>query len=195
MYERTVSIDAIRSPEGETDPRRLVLSFSSEEPYRRWYGLEILDHADAAVNLERLNTVGVLLFNHEIDAVLGRVERAWIENRRGYAEVVFDDDDEAERIYQKVINGTLKTTSVRYTVDSTEDVSAGSKSADGFVGPCTIVRSWTPLEVSIVSVPADATVGVGRSECCDLATAVTPIELYERQIQVNKNIMEVAQYD
>lgn len=81
------------------------------------------------------------------------------------AEVEFDTDDDAEKIFGKVKSGTLKTTSVRYSVDSWEEVVAGKTSADGrFTGPCQIARKWTPLEVSIVSVPADATVGVGRAD-------------------------------
>ena len=55
-----------RQEEGQ-DSRRRTISFSSEEPYRRYFGMEILDHAAGAVNLERLNSVGVLLFNHDVD--------------------------------------------------------------------------------------------------------------------------------
>ena len=168
----------------DKDSRRRIISFSSEEPYRRYFGMEILDHGDGAVDLSRLNQVGVLLFNHDTDVVLGKVVRAWIENNRGMAEVEFDTDDDAEKIFGKVKNGTLKTTSVRYSVDAWEDVAAGKNSTDGrFAGPCSIARKWTPLEVSIVSVPADATVGVGRSDEQDAA----PISLYERQVQINKN--------
>ena len=49
-----------------------------------------------------------------------------------------------------------------------------------------IARKWTPLEVSIVSVPADATVGVGRSDA-----GPPDLSVYERQIQINNNKMEV----
>lgn len=170
----------------DKDSRRRIISFSSETPYTRWFGVEILDHADGAVDLARLNQVGVLLFNHDTDVVLGKVIRAWVENNRGMAEVEFDTDDDAEKIFGKVKSGTLKTTSVRYSVDAWEEVAAGKQSADGrFTGPCQIARKWTPLEVSIVSVPADATVGVGRS---DGQTNTTPLSLYEKQIQINKNL-------
>lgn len=170
----------------DQDSRRRIISFSSETPYTRWFGVEILDHADGAVDLARLNQVGVLLFNHDTDVVLGKVIRAWVENNRGMAEVEFDTDDDAEKIFGKVKSGTLKTTSVRYSVDAWEEVAAGKQSADGrFTGPCQIARKWTPLEVSIVSVPADATVGVGRS---DGQTNTTPLSLYEKQIQINKNL-------
>lgn len=171
----------------DVNSRRREISFSSEAPYSRWFGLEILDHADGAVDLSRLSDVGVLLFNHNTDVVIGRVLRAWVENHRGMAEVEFDTDDDAERIFGKVKSETLKTTSVRYNVDSWEEVAAGKTSADGrFTGPCQIARKWTPLEVSIVSVPADATVGVGRSDE-DEDIGVPDLSVYERQIQINKN--------
>lgn len=171
----------------DQDSRRRIVSFSSEEPYRRWFGMEILDHADNAVDMERLNSVGVLLFNHKTDMVVGKVIRAWVENHRGMAEVEFDTDDDAEKIFGKVKSGTLKTTSVRYSVDAWEEVVPGKTSADGrFTGPCQIARKWTPLEVSIVSVPADATVGVGRSDAGEAPPCIT-LSAYERQIQINNN--------
>lgn len=175
------------SPE-EKNSRRRTISFSSETPYRRFYGMEILDHGNGAVDLSRLNSVGVVLFNHDVDKVVGRVLRAWIEDNRGMAEIEFDSDEDAEKVFSKVQAGTLKTTSVRYAVDAWEEVKAGAASADGrFQGPCQIARKWTPLEVSIVSVPADASVGVGRD-----ANEGQALSLWERQVQINKNKMEVS---
>lgn len=72
-------------------------------------------------------------------------------------------------------------------MDVWEEVESGARSKDGrFAGPCRIARRWTPLEVSIVSVPADATVGVGRSE------GEADLSAFEYQITVNKNRMEVS---
>ena len=169
----------------DQESRRRTISFSSEEPYRRYFGMEILDHSENAVNLDRLNSVGVLLFNHDTYMVAGRVLRAWVENNRGMAEVEFDTDEDAEKVFSKVKSGTLKTTSVRYSVDSWEEVQAGATSADGrFTGPCQVARKWTPLEISIVSVPADPTVGVGRANA---DTDNSDLSAYERQIQINNN--------
>lgn len=180
---------SLRTVEGKE--RTFRLSFSSEEPYERWYGTEILDHSDGAVDLTRLNTIGVLLFNHDRDEVLGRVNSAWIENGRGEAEVTFDSDEKAEKIYQKVQSGTLKGVSVGYLVDSWEEVMPNKQSADGkYTGPCSIARKWAPFEISIVSVPADPTVGVGRSgeeETGDMAM----YETYARQLQYNKNVQQM----
>lgn len=185
---RCITFDGIRAVKGEE--RTYELSFSSEEPYTRWFGTEILDHSPGAVDLTRLNTIGVLLFNHDTGYVCGRVHNAWISENRGVAKVSFDTDEAAELIHQKVKNETLKATSVRYTVDSWEDVVAGKTSADGkYTGPCSIARKWTPLEISIVSVPADPTVGVGRSFEDEKATeTVNTLSISECLTQINQNL-------
>lgn len=182
---RTLDTCTLQRMEGEGNERKFTLSFSSEEPYERWYGMEILDHSPAAVDLQRINEIGCLLFNHDRDAVIGKVLRAWVENNRGMAEVEFDTDEKSEVIFQKVKSGTLKGVSVGYRIDSLEEVMAGKTSADGrFTGPCEIARKWWPFEISIVSVPADATVGVGREA---EAHSTIPLSVYESQLQVNKN--------
>ena len=101
---RELTVNSIRAMEGEGNERKFILSFSSEEPYERWWGTEILDHSEGAVDLTRLNEIGVLLYNHNRDRVIGKVNRAWIENLRGMAEVEFDSDEDADLIYQKVKN-------------------------------------------------------------------------------------------
>lgn len=187
LGERSFPLAAIRAVEGEGNERSFELSFSSEEPYQRWFGMEILSHSEGAVDLTRLNEIGVLLFNHDTDRVLGRVDRAWIDGKRGKAIVTFDSDDDAERIFQKVKSGTLKGVSVRYCVDAWEEVLAGKVSADGFAGPCDIARKWTPLEISVVSVPADATVGVGRSQN---SPQPQRLRTYEMQVKTNQNYLK-----
>lgn len=96
-----INLPSIRAMEGEGNERKFILSFSSEEPYQRYWGKEILDHNPEAVDLTRLNEMGVLLFNHERNRVIGKVNRAWIENQRGCAEVEFDTDAEAEIILKR----------------------------------------------------------------------------------------------
>lgn len=192
---RERSIAAIRAMEGEGNERKFILSFSSEEPYLRRFGSEILDHSEGAIDLTRINEIGCLLFNHKRDAVVGKINRAWIENGRGQAEVEFDDtDEESEKIYQKVKNGTLKGVSIGYVVDEWEEVPANRTSSDGrFRGPCSIAKRWTPFEISIVSVPADPTVGVGREmgevETRQQETGKCYLSHYERQLQINLNTL------
>lgn len=189
---RELTVNAIRAMEGEGNERKFIISFSSEEPYERYWGTEILDHSDGAVDLTRLNEIGVVLYNHNRDTVIGKVNRAWIENMRGMAEVEFCTDDTSEDIYQKVAGGFLKGVSVGYQIDSWEEVMPNKQSADGrFTGPADIARKWTPYEVSIVSVPADPTVGVGRElEETGQGTQTRTLDWYERQLQINQNIIQ-----
>lgn len=160
-YCRETTIDHV-----DTDSRTVELSFSSETPYGRWFGDEILCHDEECINLERFNNgLGTVLFNHDRDAVVGHIEKVWLEDSRGKALVRFDTDEQSETIFQKVQSGTLQGVSVgyaiyRYEVLEDED----TKSTNGrFNGPAYVVTDWEPLEISIVSVPADPTVGVGRS--------------------------------
>lgn len=160
-YCRETTIDQV-----DTDSRTVELSFSSETPYGRWFGDEILCHDEECINLERFsNGLGTVLFNHDRDAVVGHIEKVWLEDNRGKALVRFDTDEQSETIFQKVQSGTLQGVSVGYAIYRYEVLEdEETKSTNGrFNGPAYVVTDWEPLEISIVSVPADATVGVGRS--------------------------------
>lgn len=159
---RTLTLDRAKMK----DDRTVELSFSSEAPYQRWFGNEILSHDAGAIDLTRLQEIGVLLFNHNANMPIGQVVSVDLDeaNRKCKATVRFDTDEQAETIYQKVQSGTLKGVSVGYQVGVWEEVGANAMSTNGrFTGPCSVAVKWTPYEISIVSVPADPTVGVGRS--------------------------------
>ena len=188
ILNREMSGISIRAVEGEE--RTCELTFSSEEPYSRFWGVEILDHSEGCVDLERLNSTGCLLFIHNRDRVIGRVRDAGTDGSRCHARVLCDTDEASETIYQKVQCKTLKGTSVGYVVDSWEEVMPGKRSADGrFTGPCDIARKWVPFEISVVSVPADPTVGVGRGlgNREDFADSGRMLDYYSRQLQINRN--------
>lgn len=166
LHEMTMNREmAARADAINVTERTAELTFSSETPYERWFGPEILDHRPGAVDLSRLEEIGVVLFNHDANRPIGRVERAWIgDDARGHAEIRFDTDDEANKIFQKVKNGFLRGVSVGYKIREFLQLKENEVSADGrFQGPAVVITKWEPLEISIVSVPANAGVGVGRS--------------------------------
>ena len=152
---------AIRGIEGEGNERRFRLSFASEEPYERFFGMEILDCTEGSADLSRCPDAMPLLFNHNRDRPIGHVTRAWMENGRAEAEVEIDEGE--TEILAKIASGTLTSTSVGYRVKDWESVVAKAKSIDGrFEGPCEIARKWEVFEISIVTIPADPSVGLGR---------------------------------
>ena len=176
----------------EGDSRTLTLSFASETPYERWFGLEVLCVDETAMNMQRFQDgLGCLLFNHDRDKVIGKIERAWLENNRAYADVTFDDDEFAEGVFNKVKSGTLRGVSVGYRVGEYTEVREDNKYAEGRIkGPCYVASKWEPYEISIVSVPADATVGVNRSlsdfNVVSMVQKKEISEMDENQNQINE---------
>mgnify|MGYP001156474712 FL=1 len=135
------------------------LSFSSETPVERWWGIEILDHSRGSVRLDRLNSAGSLLFNHNRDLLIGAIESARIDERarRGRAEVRFSPSAVGQEKRAEVDAGVLRTTSVSYLIHAM----VLEKEEDGV--QTYRVTDWEPLEVSLVTIPADPGVGVGRA--------------------------------
>jgi len=151
--------------EVDEEKRTVRVSFSSEQPVKRFWGDEILCHDEGCVDLARLKEIGVSLFNHNRDIVIGIPKDPELNSteKRCYADLYFDDDDDSEKIFRKVKKGILRGVSVGYSVDTWEEVAAGETSENGrFTGVCFVATKWTPFEVSIVSVPADDSVGVNR---------------------------------
>lgn len=181
-----------RSFDAEADGVRVVdeeqriveLSFSSETPVKRWGVFEILSHKRDAVMLDRINKSGCLLFNHDKGIVLGKVLKAEIKAKRGVARVQFDDDEKSLFYFNKVKSGTLRNTSVGYrTYEIKREVTGKNENVE----VTETVTSWEPLEISIVSIPADYSVGVGRDMDDTPQYCGSTAELNTRQIQLNKN--------
>lgn len=143
----------------DRESRTAQLAFSSEEPYDRYFGREILDHAPSSVRLGRLADRGALLLDHDPSQHIGVVEDVAIgEDRVGRATVRFGRSATAEAAFQDVVDGIRTHVSVGYLIHK---MKLEQESKDG---PSTYrVTSWEPLEVSLVAIPADPTVGVGRA--------------------------------
>lgn len=142
------------------EARTVELSFSSDIELERWPGVvEVLAHDANAVDLSRLNNGGPLLFNHDLDEQLGVVESASIgTDRKGRAVVRFGRSQLAEEKWQDVKDGILRNVSVGYRIREVKLTETREDGTDIYV-----VSKWEPYEVSLVTVPADGTVGVGRS--------------------------------
>lgn len=146
----------VRAESVDEAKRTVELSFSSEEPYVRWWGTEILDHGAASMRLGRLNNGGALLMDHNTRDQVGVVERAWIKGRKAYAIVRFGRSARAQEVFEDVKDGIRKLVSVGYRIhklilEKEEDGEATYRATD-----------WEPYEISLVAVPADPSVGVGR---------------------------------
>ena len=142
----------------DTESRTVEVAFSSEVECKRWWGVEILSHDPGAVVLDRLRDGAPLLVNHDTADQVGVVDSVSIDpDRRGRAVVRFGRSARAEEILQDVQDGIRKSISVGYLI---HDAKMTEQRDDVEVWT---VTTWEPFEVSLVPVPADISVGVGRS--------------------------------
>lgn len=148
--------------------RTIELSFSSEEPYERFFGVEILGHQRGEVRAEWIGSGRApLLVDHQpgLDNQVGRIESVTIADGRGRARVRFGKSEKARAILERVNDGEITAVSVGYRVHAMRLESEGSDGVATYR-----VTDWEPLEVSLVAIPADRTVGVGRSDGGELVS-------------------------
>ena len=139
--------------------RTIEMAFSSETPYERWWGIEVLDNSAPAVRLGRLTSGGPLLMDHDTRDQVGVIESVRIDaDRVGRAVVRFGKSARAEEVWQDVQDGIRRNVSVGYAIHKATLVETSDTGADTYR-----ITDWEPLEISLVSVPADASVGIGRS--------------------------------
>lgn len=142
----------------DEEARTVEVAFSSEEPVSRWFGEEILDHTPGAMLTNRLENGAAVLWNHDTDIQIGVVETASLDaDRRGRATLRFGRSARAEEIWRDIVDGVIRHISVGYFVRAIKRVER-----EGEIDEVTITQ-WEPYEISLVSVPADTTVGVGRA--------------------------------
>lgn len=140
------------------DERTVEIAFSSESVVERYYGTEVLDHSSDSVRLGRLNNGGAFLMEHNRNDQIGVVERAWIdEDKVGRATVKFSKSQRANEIFEDVKDGIRRLVSVGYRIHGEE-----IKKLDGGREAVRAI-DWEPYELSLVSIPADDSVGVGRT--------------------------------
>lgn len=155
----------------DSGKRRVKVAVSSEEPVERSFGIEILDHKPDSIDLSFLNSGRApLLLDHDPTKQIGVVESVTLDGlaRRLRATVRFGKNGLAKEVFDDVEDSIRGNISVGYQINKLE-----KEGKDTFRAV-----SWMPMEVSIVSIPADRTVGVGRSAADDLTTTVnaTPIK-------------------
>lgn len=143
-----------------TESRTIDVAFCSETPVEREINGEIYneillcgsDNAD----LRRLNQNGAVLFNHNRDDLIGAVVSAHMDaDRVGRATLRISTtaNDEWEMIQE----GVLTHISIGYNIN------------DYYISGNNIyVSDYEIYEISLVTVPADASVGVGRSMESDI---------------------------
>lgn len=163
-----------------TESRTVELAFSSELPVERWFGNEILDHSPTSVRLGRFRDGAPVLVDHDSTDHVGVIESVSIDSdRRGRVTVRFGKSARAEEVFQDVIDRIRRHVSVRYRIHKAElERSDGDEKTYR-------VTDWEPFEVSMVSIPADPSVGIGRSADADVKNTLI-IRNEETKMEINE---------
>jgi HK97 family phage major capsid protein/HK97 family phage prohead protease len=170
MFEGSSFKRAESTEFAEAEDRTLEFPFASEMPVERYFGMEVLSMDEKAMDLSRLNDGAPLLYQHDADRIVGVVERAYIKDKRGYAKVKLANNELGREMQDLVKDGIIRNVSFGYRINDMEE--------DKSTKPVTYrATSFQPFEISLVTVPADQTVGIGRAftqnEGMSTASAVT----------------------
>lgn len=155
----------------DQDSRTVEISFSSEAPVDRYFGTEILSHDAGSPDFSRIEAGACpLLFNHDPDKLIGTVEGAWIQDKKGYAKIRFSESEDGEEKLKQLQEGVLKNVSFGYMIKEIDQMPEQNGKPITF-----IAKDWEVFEISCVSVPADYSIGYGRDD-----------EKLETEVKVNK---------
>ena len=183
------TLDLSRASYIDEENRRVRIGVSSEEPVERDFGMEIISHSEEDIDTSFIGSGrSPLLLDHDMTKQIGVVERYEIDSAEKSAKAIvrFGRGELAEEIYQDVRDGIRQNISVGYKINGMERM-RGNKDDK----PMFRVQT-TPLEVSIVSVPADQSqaVGVGRSE--DKQTTIK-VKTMTEEVKNEINLDEVRE--
>ena len=169
----------------DEETRTVKMAISSEEPVGRSFGTEVLDHTRESIDLSFLASGRApLLLDHDPEKQIGVIKSVELDEnaRRLRAEVRFGKGELAREAFSDVVDGIKANISVGYSI--------GKMERDRDDKETYRAKSWKPVEASLVSIPADMTVGVGRSGKAE-KKPVIKTSLKERNIMSEVNIEAV----
>jgi HK97 family phage major capsid protein len=168
MQHRAFAVRAEKAAD-DADDNLVPISFSSSNPVKRvsWGGLwwnEVLKHSGDAVKTDRLDQGLAVLVNHDPNQRAGILQDGAIDDKTGRGNIRFNSTKFGKDVATEVREGTLPYISVGYIVHSenrVEDIDPKDDEDENYLGTYH-ADSWEPVEVSLVPIPADPSVGVGR---------------------------------
>lgn len=170
VQSRVFALRATAKAAGDTTDESLVaISFSSSTPIKRmsWGGMwwyEVLNHSTKSVQTERLTQGLAVLVNHDTNQRAGILQDGVIDAKGGRGNIRFNTTAFGKDVATEVREGTLPFISVGYIVHNEQRVADIDPADDedlNYLGTYE-ADDWEPCEVSLVAIPADITVGVGR---------------------------------
>lgn len=174
---------------------QITFSCASDIPYlkydqdRNTNYYQILKMDESAIDFSRLQNYAPVLWQHDTQKQIGVVEKAYLLENKIMVQVKFRKNDEfSVSVFKDILDGTIKNISVGYVINHyTEEKRNGEYYR--------IVDNYLIYEVSIVSVPADNTVGIRSLYIGDKTNMEIEdkIKQLEETVQTLKKQLEVTE--
>lgn len=152
VFSRTLVLDR---EQANDEQRTMPAALSSELPVARWFGTEVLSHDQDSIDLSRAAGGLPMLFNHNSDQPIGVIRDIKLDaDRKLRGTLHFSNNAKATEVWGDVRDGFLKDISIGYQIRKWKE-EADSDTVR--------VTDWLIHEASVVTVPADHTVGINRN--------------------------------
>lgn len=193
--EGAVEVFTREMGEGKPAEKAVRLSVSSEEPYLKWCwdaeakdyvrGYEVLGHQPGEIDFSRMKG-GLVIQDGHYGKQIGIIDKPEVKDGKLCGEVRFGHSQDAQDCKADALDGIRKNMSVGYFV---KEYKRDGMAADGY--PIFRAVKWTPFEGSFVNVPADTSVGVGRSLKME-ATEITAATAKKETSEMNEEQIKAA---
>lgn len=160
-FSMSVLSNEVYKTRGVIDEKERIVEFSlsSETPYLRWFGYEVLGHKEEEIDFSRLKNGSNLFKDHNTQGmVLGIIESVELKDKRIIEIARWSDNPEPLLVFNDINRKIRGKISVGYEI---KDMIETGEMIDGI--PVFRVTRWCPFESSVVGVAADDTIGIGRS--------------------------------
>lgn len=144
--------------EFDSEARTVPMAVTSDQPIEHWFGELQLNHSPSAIRMQRVRGGAPLLLEHSRDKKIGGLTDWRTDGHVLRATAKFSRRPEAEAEWQDYQDGIARQVSGGFLlhhlvlVEEREDKPNLYRSDD-----------WEPIEASLVSIPADTSVGIGRA--------------------------------
>jgi len=165
-HYRTVTL---KREDVNAENRTAAMSFSSETPIPRWWGIEVLSHDPSAIRMDRANMGLPFLMDHDPTDQRGRIEECRCDPDKVFRGTVrFSRSERGQELMMDLSDGIRMETSMGYAIHKARELKPEEMTQEmkdlalREAVPVYFIEDWEPLEGSSVAMPADISVGVGR---------------------------------
>lgn len=141
----------IKASDADAAKRTAPVTLSTSTPIATRGGFEVLDHTPDAIDLSR-TPLPLLIAHDGRNLPIGVIENLASDGTRLRGQIRLGKSERAAEVWQDIQDGILRSVSVGYDIGAVKED-----------GNTTHITRWTPLEGSLVSMPADINAGLYRN--------------------------------